>query len=345
MQEHEEEIIEEQPLQTILQAKGLLPCIYDGYELNPPTEFNTLTIQLDGTLRSDLNWKAAREKAEAAIAKGFALFWDIDLGLFSELTMPLDNQTQFLSLSLSLEHFRDHIWKDFSAHSIGLCIFRGQADFSHGFKWDDGQNANYQAWLQEQFPDTEINPELSGWLSSLFCRDVAVEYLAMLAARLPDTLPVYLFLDASAYAQKPLKQLQLLNPDRFDYLHLALKGMKMPFKALVWQDSALKEGPAGKDAQLGICLPLMHCYHPKQWEALDRPLKMLIDGGIPFRIISESHLITDWDGLDNLIYIPSGLSQQGKRKIQGFCAAGGCAISVEHLTGFSHEMTFDEWCN
>lgn len=373
MDEQELEIIEENTQQTILEAKGLAPLVYEGTDANPPSGFNTLTIRIDGSLRSDLNWKAVEEQAEKAISRGYALFWDIDLGLFNRLTLPLVNQTQFLSLGLSLEHFRDTLWKNYGAHSLGLCIYRGNADFSLGFPWDEDQIDHFRSWLQDHFQDQEefklkiskqkmdeLKPEdlassTSEWgslLTSLFCREVAVEYLNLLGARLPDNLPGYLFLNASSMAHDPFKQIQLLNPHRFDYFQLALKGATLPFKAWGWQSAISPEGyvgiapmalPCMQEARVGICVPLMDHYHPRHWQGLEHVLKVLSERSIPFRLISESHLITAWDGLDDLIYLPHGLTPQGKRKLQGFCAAGGRVLSVGQPMGLPHELAFGDW--
>lgn len=371
MQEPEEEIFEEIRAQTILEVKGLLPSVCDEFDLHASSEFNAVTIRISGALQSDLNWHAAKEQAEKAIAKGLALFWDIDLGLFDYLTLPLGNQTQFLSLGLSLDYFRDTLWKDFAHHSLGLSIFRGSADFSLKFKWDDDQINNLQEWLKEHFLNQEKFVEIVGridiekvepddllqtqWgrsILALFCRDVCVEYLAMLSARLPDSMLCYLFLDATSMSSEPLKQLQLLNPDRYDFLRLALKGVTLPFKAWGWQSAALSEGYSGiiprkipnrKEIAVGICLPLMNYYHPSHWQDFDRALATFIENSASIRLIAESHLITQWDGLDALLYNPKGLSSQGKRKLQGFCAAGGLAVSLGELLGLPHEIKFSDW--
>jgi hypothetical protein len=371
MEPPEEEIIEETPFQTILESKGLTPYVCDEFDLHVSSDFNTLTIRIDGSLQSDLDWSAAKKQAEEAIAKGFAIFWDINMGLFADLTLPIGNQTQFLSLGLSIDHFKDTLWKEYADHSIGLSLYRGEVDFSSHFKWDDDQIHNLQDWLKEHFSNLEKLAEVTGlvdltkiepgdlYLSqsgktilALFCRDVAIEYLTLLASRLPDTIPCYLFLDAGSIQTNPLKQIQLLNPDRFDFLNLALKGTALPFKAWGWQSSATDEGyagivprkaPRGQEIKIGVCLPLMNFVQPQHWVSFVPALTFLIERQIPIRLIAESHLIHQWDGLDLLLFNPSGLSSQGKRKLQGFCAAGGLAVSLGDPIGLSNELTFADW--
>lgn len=371
MQPPEEEILEELEPTNILEKKGLKPSICDEFDLHASTSFNTLTIRIDGSSNSELNWNHAKSQAEEAVKKGFALFWDIHLGLFSDLVLPLGNQTQFLSLALSLDHFKDSLWKEFAYHSVGLSIYRGEADFSRNFRWDDDQIHSLQAWLADHFPNQEKLAELTGqtdlaniepgdlhqshWGRSLlgfFCRDVAIEYLTLLAARLPDTIPCYLFLDAAAIKTDFLKQIQLLNPDRFEFLHLALKDASLPFNAWGWQASASPDGYVGlvprmtphlPEIRIGVCLPLKNYFQPQHWMYFDNVLSFFHVQQIPFKLIAESHLINQWDGLDVLLFNPEGLSTQGKRKIQGFCAAGGLAVSLGELIGLPLEKSFADW--
>jgi len=367
----EEEIIEEKGCQNILHSKGLIPVIFDGYDLNLPSFFNVVTIHLDGKLLSNLNWEIARELARKAVSKGYAIFWNIDLGLFDHLILPLSNQTQFLSLGLSLDHFKTFLWQEFADHSLGVSIFRGNADFSLDFCWDIDQIVNLRNWIQGNFrspeelssilqdlPLAEIQPgdlcatEYGKNLLALFCRDVCVEYLSMLASTLPHTIPCYLFLDATSFFHDLTKQIRLLNPERFEFFNLALKGTSLPFNSLGWHSHAtvsgyvgaiLREIPESTEIQIGVCLPLMNYYGGIHWNGLNVILKHLLDRGLRFRIISESHLITQWDGLNFLFYNPDGLSPQGKRKLQGFCAAGGEVISVGEPLGLPDEISLQEW--
>ena len=70
-------------------------------------------------------------------------------------------------------------------------------------------------------------------------------------------------------------------------------------------------------AKVAICLPSAEMVRPSQYSGLEEMINFLNEKGIPFRIIPESLLITDWDGLDYLLVIPEGLTFQGKRKAAG----------------------------
>jgi len=299
-----------------------------------------ITIDLDGTLRSNLDWKRAQEQAQAAVKKGSCVMWKMDMGLFNRLAYPLTHQGQFLSLTLALEHFRDSLWKEFASETVGLSLFQGSADFTHNFRWDDHEKENWRHWLQEigdsRFASLNLieisDHEEGAQLLRLYCRDVCMEYFTLLAASLPDALPLYLYLDAASFSSLSLvSSMQLFNPERFDRFHLSLKGAQLPFDA------------SDGELSIGICVPPMHFYQASHYEGLEKGLKVLKQKSIPFKLIAESYLTAQWEGLDDLLYSPKGLSPQGKRKLQGFCAAGGRVISSGPLLGFSYELTLEQW--
>jgi hypothetical protein len=357
-----EEIIWDRP-EYFYKGLPFIPKIYEGsLNLPIPSGFNAVRIKLDGSSKADLNWEKERALAQRLLSEGYALFWDIDLGLFNRLTMPLDNQAQFLSLTLTLEHFRDTLWQEFRLKTLGVSIFRGSLDFSDGFTWDAQQISNLKHWIKNIFQEEiQFEKETSLFLNSfdqldletlskspqglqlrrLFCRDAAVEYLALLATRLPDALPCYLFLDASSMAN-PLWEAQLLNPEKFDHLNLALKGNSLPWNVWRWGESQIEQEERTLP-HVGICFPPTEMYRLEHYTGLEKALESLISNGLPFRVIAENHLITCWQGLDYLIFIPEGLSSQGKRKLQGFCAAGGTVVSTSKMLGLTNEMTFHSW--
>lgn len=350
----EEEILWDRP-HYFFKGHLFFPQIADEVQSlsEVPAECNAVMIKLDGKTQADLSWKKEQALAKQCVEAGYAIFWEIDLGLFHRLPLPLDNQGQFLALTLALEHFRDTLWKEFKHKTLGLSIFRGALDFSANFSWDVQQIDNLKNWLKELFHDEaqfeqetglplksfhEAEPEYlsqndhANQLKRLFCRDAAVEYLSLLATRLPDALPCYLFLDAESF-DNPLWEAQLLNPERFDLLNLSLKHTTLPWDPLLQR---------GRDpVKVGLCLPPMDMYRAENFAGLQKALEFLLKKAIPFKIIAESHLITCWDGLDYLIYVPGGLSPQGKRKLQGFCAAGGTVVTLGQSLGLANEISFE----
>jgi hypothetical protein len=355
-EEHKEEDFEEEVKNPLC----LHPRIFEGkWHESMPTGFDAVTIHLDGRVQFDLDWKKGREQAQFAVEKGYALMWNMQMGLFNDLIHPLTHQSQFLSLTLALEHFRDSLWKEFKSQTLGLILFRGSVDFSNGFRWDEHQEQNLRHWLQEINLPHLASLDVSQLMQHgegkqfirLYCRDVAIEYIALLATRLPDSLSAYLFLDTQVLSRSLLSEMQILNPERFDRLHLALRGHQLPFNAIGWEEPtaqgfsgySLVDLPAVQTASIGICIPPMHFYHPQHYQGLEEGILALQKESIAFKLIAESHLTAQWDGLDYLLYSPTGLSTQGKRKLQGFCAAGGTVISTGNLLGLPNELGLKNW--
>lgn len=287
-------------------------------------------IYLDGRVNSSLDWSAAENEALACKEE---ILWDLDLGLFDSLKRGLEDQTQFLSLSLSLEHFRDTLWKQFKERTHSVCLYNGSVDFSKEFRWDDKQWVNCAHWLQSQ-GEKEVNrltlekhPE-GQQLLRLFCRDTCVEYIQLLANRMPDTMNVSVILKSNGFSY--VQEAQLFHPERYERLFV------------------LKEGELIKEttkAQVAVLLPPMDMCRETHYSGLQKAFETLIAKDIPFRIIPENHLITEWDGLDFLLVSPTGLSSAGKRKLQGFAAAAGSVISLGSKIGLPNEMDFENFGN
>lgn len=308
-------------------------------------------VLLDGTLNSDLNWPAARQSAERYIEKGSKILWEINLGLSSALSFPFENQMQYNSLKIAVEHFRDTLWKDFQEQSLGLCLYRGSADFSRTFLWNETQLNSLRLWLKDSFiePDnfrkeTGIHIEdferlsrfqleehpLGRHLLRLFCRNVVMDYLDLLISQCPDSLPPYLILDASTI-KVPWECAQLLTKERFERWHCQFEGSILPFDQI-----------SNTEIKTAVCLPSMNRINPTQWKPLEKAFISLEENKVPFRVIPEVFLISEWDGLDDLIVVSEAVSVQGIRKLQGFCAAGGRVIVLGSSLGLSCESSFQQ---
>lgn len=51
--------------------------------------------------------------------------WELNLGLFNHLPKPLDDEIQYRSLRLALQHFIDKIWSSFSDKTNSVCVYKG----------------------------------------------------------------------------------------------------------------------------------------------------------------------------------------------------------------------------
>lgn len=286
------------------------PIIYNGTE-KPSKDFNAVQIRLNGRVDSSLNWKDQILLAQQAVADGYLLFWDLDLGLFSKLRAPLHDQAQLLTLGLSIQHFRDTIWKEFASYSFGISLYSGALDFT---QLGESQN---------------LNPRIF----SLHCCDVALDYLNLLAGQLPGELPGCVLLDITALSD-PLLLALLLSKERFDRLHRVVTEGVLPISSLTQSSEGIISSRStafspGSDAKIGLCLPNRENCTLPHILTLEKALKNLMSQKIPFRIIPEATLTVEWDGLDQIQYSEKALSQQGMRKLRGFNAAGGILVNLD----------------
>lgn len=274
-------------------------------------------VYLDGKTNSTLDWSHARKEVETSLGP---IIWDLDLGLFAGLKRGLEDQTQFLSLSLSLEHFRDAIWKEFKDRTHSVCVYEGSVDFSRDFKWDDRQWANCVHWLHTQGVDECCSDRFAFEkhaegpdLLRLFCRDTCVEYIQLLANRMPDGLEVSVRLHTSDYSLA--HEAQLFHGERYERL------------TILKENTRIQESP---QANIALCLPPLEMCRQSHYQGIEEALQVLMNRKIPYRLIPENHLIMEWDGLDHLLVSPNGISINGKRKLQGFQAAGGNIIMLDN---------------
>jgi len=258
-------------------------------------------IRLPAKPSDDLNWDLQIQKA---LACNGPIVWEFDLGL-DEPYFPIEDELHFQALAAALGNFTKEIWPRFP-DSRGV-LYRGSADFSSFFRWSDKQEANWEAWKEERPEAPEAH------LKRLFCAEAFVTYFQMLAHRLPDELPLTLVLDPKNTGTLA-QTLHLLSPERFEHFIL---------------DTGLHFA-----SQLGICFPGDGQCSGAILERLDA----LLPAQESFRPIYEPLMTEQWDGLDELYVFSGAVTPQGRRKLLGFCAAGGTVITEGALLGVPNEV-------
>jgi len=344
------EEVPECELQTKIQWDGE-QLTQNGNALCPfigsASDSDAVMINLDGRCQAKLDWSNAVEQADQAVSAGKLLFWNIDLGLFRALSHPLENNNQFLSLQLSLEHFERSIWECFHAKTLGLSIYQGPLCFSREIKWTDKLLERLEEW--NVLPQSEhaafIHCLRSGTptaLGSIFSVDIGFEFMEQLIAPLPDDLSVFACVDASSVENRYLRA-QLLAKKRRERLLLAASESNWEGAEFAWKkgESAAgfiefsKRPKQQKAPSTGFCLPDDQDYATGEGVFLN--LVNVVDH---IKVIPESHLTTEWDGLDNLIVLSETVSASLRRKLQGFCAAGGTVLTIGPAIGLAIEKPF-----
>lgn len=109
-----------------LEGQPFQPNIFDGSSMDLPTGFDSYLIKLEGRMDSDLRWDLQLKQALELNERGVFVLYYLDLGLFDNLTQPLEDEAQWRSLKLAVDHFVEWFWPQVMENCLGLCIYRGK---------------------------------------------------------------------------------------------------------------------------------------------------------------------------------------------------------------------------
>ncbi|HSX38882.1 MAG TPA: hypothetical protein VLE95_08710 [Chlamydiales bacterium] len=235
------------------------------------------------------------------------IVWEFDLGL-ADPYFPIDDELRFSSLKLALFHFTNTIWPFYGERTKKAILYRGSADFSAHYFWSETQKENWNLWKQEQVADGSEEH-----LRRTFCIDMFAQYFRMLSHALPDELPLSLCFETAGCGSRA-EIGQLLSKKRFEYFDLISEV---------------------SSATCAVCMPEEHLCNRFILEKLDRLFASLQE---PYRMIEEAVLTQSWEGLERIYVISEAVTVQGKRKLMGFCAAGGLVIVEGESLGLSNEI-------
>jgi len=257
--------------------------------------FTSECVKLDLTLSSTLKWNP--------VVTAEKVFWELDLGLFDRLAFDLTSESQVRTLGLGLQHFADTLLK--SHPTEGVSLWRGTLDF---------QKSTYHESPYER-------------------RDVVLDFVEQLSYFLPEELPVYILLDARQVTD-PIQQMLLADPGKRGRVGFALRGMRVPTRDLIWEESFCMVEPLGYigTGTLEFGSEVRRAlFLPKEVSDLDslRELYELLEREqVPYRLVGEESFTGEWDGLDELFVKREMLSKQALRKLAAFEAAGGVVLDV-----------------
>ncbi|MBM3184354.1 MAG: hypothetical protein FJZ64_03510 [Chlamydiae bacterium] len=260
-------------------------------------------ISLPCHFNDDLQWKKLLEK----ISPSTPIIWEFNLGLNAPY-FPTEDEMVFSSLRLALSQFTKEIWPLFEKQTSHGILYRGSADFSSFFQWSSQQVENFETWKKERPAANEAH------LRRLFCKDGFAHYFQMLSHALPDELPLELCFDLAGCGTRAEKT-QLLSKEGFEHF-------------IVRKNEAL--------TSFAICFPSeLKCsgYILSKLDTLFETLK------IPYRIIEETFLTESWEGVDQIYVLSEAVTSIGKRKLMGFCAAGGTVIVEGESLGLPKEVS------
>lgn len=328
-------------------------CFLDGKPWTPiitefPPHGNTVMITLDAGIKADLDWEKELLKAESLAEQGYLLFWNFDFEIMKERTFCNYTRSQVMTFSLAIEQFIEKVWPRFTSSTVGISLYRGI--FPKGLNLQEGEEIEeaFTQWLQDSY-DSQKTEELR----DLFAADLFVSLFDALSATLPLELSSFILVDMTAI-KSPLQQALSLSKERVDTLRFIVKGSLLPLDDMGWATHESPFGVVGKGtvpkessakSSLAVCIPELQMVNSSCFTAFDQLFSFLSKNQVPFRIIPEAKLITEWEGLDDLIVTTEAVSIWGLRKLQGFCAAGGTIISQGELLNVAKEISFEEWAS
>lgn len=317
-----------------------VPYIYttDHIGAKIPKGFNTIAIHLKSNSSSTLDWKEWEEMAFHYIQKGFKIFWKLDMGLFSRLSCIWEDHFQAVIIAVAIRHFSDTIWPKFQSNTVGVCLYEGPANFLSQMIWEEHEQALYEEWLQDRRPARLSNEKQTRALLAGYSGLTLIDFLARY---LPGEAVPYVLLQEGE-EQDPIFFGQLIAKDHYECLHRGLAKGRLS-QHFLYQDhggigcTSVKMTPH----QQAICLPTQ--VDLQQEQHLKELCAFFKENEIAYRIIDESKLTSDWQGIDDLFVCMKNASPASIRMFRGFCAAGGRIVYLDQPSGLPNEISFADW--
>ncbi len=301
---------------------------------------NVVWISLPVHSQADLLWDQEVEIAASAYLEGKWIFWALDFG-FEKTPVFIHDTSLFYSLGIAIEEFSKRVLSSFQDRTLGVCIFEGDVDFGRYFVWTQ----QHQEYFEEKKLEYPANIDEED-CRRLFAADIFSDYLQRLCSFLPESVLPFALIDALQLEDRPSFLSLLLSKERFQHLLLGIKQSKVFLGHLTWKEGGWIANPDSgqEEVRIGICLPREERILSRL-NGCDDVFHALCRSKLLYRVIPESKLNECWDGIDDLIVWTDLLSDQGKRKIHGFQAAGGRVISVGPLLNLENEISWEDYMN
>lgn len=210
----------------------------------------------------------------------------------------------------------DTLYTPFEKNIIGAVLFKGDP-LKGPSKEDLFHKENYAAYLKEY----QLN---SSDYFEQYVLDAHMEYLHLVANLLPRKITPIIAVNAIRLSPTLLAKL---------FLKCSLQGIKLAHANASFETGAGYIDQQGivhfssttqHDAQYGICLG---SYLSKTLQIkINTLITKLKEEHIPFKILSEEGLTTEWEGIETLVIAMENIHPMTLRKLQGFQAASGRCV-------------------
>lgn len=269
-------------------------------------DFNVHVHTLDASSSSRLDWKSADQFVEKCRSYASYALWELEGGFSLE---TFRDEAFFLTFELAVEHFVNTVWSSYKEISLGVVLFKGPI---------------------EKYIELQHD-------------------LKLIASRFPEDVAIFVLLDTERLIH-PSHFFSFARQDLLMHFYPVIKGkwaekFSTSLPCLGWDhgnspfgyfSSSIFPQKKGERQELAILYP-----QDEALEEIDRVISEL--QGKCFRMLPESLLDQEWEGIDDLIVFSSSLKERGRRKLMGFCAAGGRVVHVGASIGVDHEIGFEDY--
>lgn len=344
-------------------GRQFFPLIQEGASGSIEHNANSaIVIELQAHPDDDLLWINANEQALEAIRNHKLILWDLDLGLHSQV-LETESSMQFFNFGIAIQEFVEKVWNNFKEHTLGVILYRGNADFTQRFAFTEDMLAHFLETIHDDATLSRIQKIIDTshheWVRSLdseplfhfYVAGMFAQYMQRLSSYLPEELLVFALIDLTEI-QSTCFAAYLLSKERFGHILLGLKHARAAMGHLNWQEGACLGGWIGRgsayfstisEVKIAICLSDDVHFSIQLESAMNFLFDELAISHIPCRTIPESQLTEAWDGIDYIVVPPFPVSYQLKRRLQGFCAAGGTVVFMGESIGLASEIAFSEF--
>jgi len=302
---------------------------------------NVVTISIDCSNTSTLNFKDQIEMAEIAKSQNKYIIWDIFLDLENP-NFLIHDELLLKSNLHSLNYFTSKLYTLFKDETIGVILYSGSIP---EYRINDQLFANWKEGLSIEESSFDIS-----YLKKLYSCNLLSYYLRLIAPEIPDEILMIVKFDVSNI-KSPSKLMKLISKEKFEYFLLALKGANIKISAINWeygmstlgQIDNIKNSDTKNPSNVAVCFASNQKMTSTEMDHFDEIFSELSSLKIDFKVVEEAFAIEQLDGLDYIIVRQKSLSTQGKRMLQGFQAALGICVYHDSLIGIASEISFEEF--
>ncbi|MCH9631134.1 MAG: hypothetical protein S4CHLAM37_11510 [Chlamydiia bacterium] len=354
-----------------LDNQYFIPIIAKSLDTLDSSYHNTVVLTVDLTLSSSLDFSSLKEQASELREKGVKILFDLKFGFFQKrVKLHLDS---FLgAFARALNVFLEDLYKGFEEDTLGVILYRGNADLCMHFPFNQFHFQNLLEYLQDLYEtperlfETKNSPidtfdkmhydmfEVSPFtkhLKNLYFHQFFAEYLHRLSSQLPEELLGFAWYDCIRIDNQSFLA-EILSKKRYCHLNLLLENHTSPIADI--SGNAAGEGFGflepernwelePKSPTIGVVFPNDNNLFQTTHMFFDQVFEELFEHQVSYRLIPEFLVTESWQGLDTLIFMNNSLSLNGKRILQGFSVTGGSLVYLDLPINLENEVSFQEF--